>query len=259
LKYANAQTQILNIDVRSNILCDYFHKNILARAADYVHTKTATVAHDIEETKVNLTHLNGIVADVGVAALSNDGGIAEEPSPTSDATATPTVADLNDKIAQLEELLKTLTKREEATMNWLEKIKDVALEDIDVCDDSGTPMGLSDLGSSAASDVLESRATYVLCRKTDDKVVVMLNFAVLPDSSANLETLLGPSRIKVTRGSKKGKKGKGLTDVTNKNTRRSITDRPKSGPRRRGSKKGKGLTDVTNKNTHHQRSKQTAL
>ena len=102
LKYANAQTQILNIDVRSNILCDYFHKNILARAADYVHTKTATVAHDIEETKVNLTHLNGIVADIGVAALSNDGGIAEEPSPTSDATATPTVADLNDKIAQLE-------------------------------------------------------------------------------------------------------------------------------------------------------------
>ena len=251
LKYANAQTQILNIDVRSNILCDYFHKNILARAADYVHTKTATVAHDIEETKVNLTHLNGIVADIGVAALSNDGGIAEEPSPTSDATATPTVADLNDKIAQLEELLKTLTKREEATMNWLEKIKDVALEDIDVCDDSGTPMGLSDLGSSAASDVLESRATYVLCRtgKTDDKVVVMLNFAVLPDSSVNLETLLGPSRIKVTKVTKKSKK----------NHRRSITDRPKSGPRRRGSKKGKGLTDVTNKNIHHQRSKQTSV
>ena len=249
LKYANAQTQILNIDVRSNILCDYFHKNILARAADYVHTKTATVAHDIEETKVNLTHLNGIVADIGVAALNNDGVIAEEPSPTSDATATPTVADLNDKIAQLEELLKTLTKREEATMNWLEKIKDVALEDIDVCDDSGTSMGLSDLGSSAASDVLESRATYVLCRKTDDKVVVMLNFAVLPDSSVNLETLLGPSRIKVTKNQLK----------TKKNHRRSITDRPKSGPRRRGSKKGKGLTDVTNKNTHHQRSKQTAL
>jgi hypothetical protein len=225
LKYANAQTQILNIDVRSNILCDYFHKNILARAADYVHTKTATVAHDIEETKVNLTHLNGIVADIGVAALSNDGGIAEEPPPTSDATATPTVADLNDKIAQLEELLKTLTKREEATMNWLEKIKDVALEDIDVCDDSGTPMGLSDLGSSAASDVLESRATYVLCRKTDDKVVVMLNFAVLPDSSINLETLLGPSRIKVTnttRGQNK-RQNKQRSKQTGQNKQNKLT------------------------------------
>ena len=125
-----------------------------------------------------------------------------------------------------------------------DKIKDVALEDIDVCDDTGTPLGLSDLGSSAASDVLESRATYVLCRKTDDKGVVMLNFAVPPDGSVNLDFLLGPSRIKVTKKSKK-------------NHRRSISDRPKSG-RRRGSKKGKGLTDVTNKNTHHLRS-QTAL
>ena len=80
LKYANAESQILNLDVRSSILCDYFHKVILSRATEYVHTKSSAVMEGIEETKLNLTHLKDTIASIGVTALNvnSDDGTAIE-------------------------------------------------------------------------------------------------------------------------------------------------------------------------------------
>jgi hypothetical protein len=248
LKYANAESQILNLDVRSSILCDYFHKVILSRATEYVHTKSSTVMEGIEETKLNLTHLKDTIASIGVTALNvnSDDGTAIDGKlavPTADreekAISLETMDDLKNKVSQLEEMLKTLEYQQTALIEAKEKVDGVELNEIDVCDDTGTPLGLTNLGSTSASDVLESRATYTLCRKTNDKVI-MISFAVPPDGSINLDELLGPTRIKVSKKTKKSG-----------SHRRSISERPK------GTKhSGKGLKDVTNT---HRRSQTSAV
>ena len=275
VQHGNADSTILNLDCRCSILVDHMYRKMAVEAcSSYVQTKTAEVEHATKEIMANLEYLNtrleggNAAADLdAAAAAAADEGAAAATSADADAEAATAdeLEDMRSKVQQLEELLKTRAFQAEALKEAAEKLRGVCLEEIDVCDDTGTALGLAGMGSLPASDVLDSRGRYTLCRrvkprpadgegdgaapgknkagaksggaKADGETIVMLSFAVPPDSAVNLELLLGPSRIKVSKQQARGGKH-----------RRSVTERP------RGKKDGrrKGLQDITNKGAGRQ-------
>ena len=251
LKYANAQSKILNLDVRSSILVDYvFRELVLNQCTEYIQTKSTTVAHSIEETRLNLNHLKQIITDISTSAetaTTAEGDVSSSSSDNSSSTGFETPEEMTAKVTQLEELLKTLEYQQEALKEARQKIDGAVLEELDMCDSTGTPLGLStEAGSSSAADILESRGTYTLCRKMEGQAI-QLSFAVPPDGAINLDTLLGEGRIKVSKD--KHNKGRGKH-------RRSSSSRPSS--KGKGKKRG-GLQDITNQSgSGHRRSMTTA-
>ena len=247
LKFSNAESIILNLDVRSSILIDYmFRKMVLEKCEDYLHSKAASVAHTTEETKANVVHLQSIIDQMNgssTASTSTGNGEAVVAAAAISTTGlTDNTEDLQSKVKQLEEMLKTLDYQKEALEEAKTKISGAVMEEIDVCSDSGVPMGLNKAGSTSAADILDSRSNYTLCRQLDDKVI-QLSFAVPPDDAVNLDMLLGPTRLKIT----KKEKNRG-----GKKHRRSSSTRPK------GNLQKKKLADITNQKGGHRRAQTTA-
>ena len=264
--FGNAEKRMLNLDCRCSIVVDYmFREFVLGECEGYIARKRAEVSHSKEEIHANLEFLKGQLGAGAAGADGADGadgaGGADAAAPEAEGDSPPPeqplaevdpdkAADVQRKIDKLEEMLKTREFQEQALGEAAKKIAGADEKEIDVCDDTGTVLGLQGMGSVVASDVLEERAVYTLCRRvklgasdgegssakkkgggdTTEKTV-MLNFAVPPDNAMNLELLLGPSRITVAKKKKGGGRGK-------RGHTRSRTTRPKT--------KGRGMRDITN-------------
>lgn len=273
--FGNAQKRMLNLDCRCSIVVDYMFRELLEGfCVTYIANKREEIAHAKAEIDANLAFLRGQLDGSKEELAKPPSGEGEDtPGETvepSDQSQTPELSEemkeeISEKISKLEEMLKTRQFQEQALDEAAEKVRNASLDEIDVCDDTGTALGLQGMGSVAAADIIEPRSSYTLCRRIKPDVeqggkaskgdaagnekTVMISFAVPPDDSVNLELLLGPSRITVQ---KKTKKGKGRSARNRKGHRRSITENPK------GKGRSRGLKDITNQNnaaSSHRRSR----
>ena len=253
LQHGNSSKSLLNLDCRCNILLDYVFKNQVEACRKFVTEKRAEVEHSIEEIKVNRDHL-AKAAENGSAPDS-----AEDVSLDGEVSGSAPI-ESSETLAKLEEILQTRRFQLEALQEAAVKLEGLTSSEIDFCDDMGHAVGLQSMKELAASDMLEDRATYNLCRKAlpqsngnvveepkkgsskakkgknvdEEEKIIMLTFAVPPDNALNLDLLLGSGKVKVVKT--RGKKKKG-------NHRRSNSERP---PQEK-SRKAKGLADITNR------------
>lgn len=262
---------MLNLNCRCSIVVDHmFRELVLGACAEYIEGKTREVAHAQEEIAANLAFLKGQLAGsppgdsggagVDAAVVVDSGaevGNSAQPDLSLAESDPEMAAEIQAKIEKLEEMLKTREFQSQALAEASAKCVGADLTEIDVCDDTGTVLGLQGMGSVLASDVLDTRGVYTLCRRVKPDVAdggdtgdgkkngkkkggaaeatektIMLNFAVPPDDAINLEVLLGPSRITVAKRKKRERGEKGH--------RRRSTTRPK------GKGKGRGMKDITN-------------
>jgi hypothetical protein len=260
--FGNAEKRMLNLDCRCSIVVDHmFRALVMGACAEYIESKTREVAHAKEEIGANLAFLEGQLGGGAKVGAENagesgaSGAAAPAASPSLAETNPEMAADIQAKIDKLGELLKTREFQSQALAEAATKCAGASAAEIDVCDDTGTVLGLQGMDSVQALDVLEARGVYTLCRRVKPEggdgggtgiakkkggaaaaateKTVMLSFAVPPDDAVNLEALLGPSRITVEKRKRRGRGEKGH--------RRSSTTRPKG-----KGKEGRSMKDITN-------------
>lgn len=247
---------MLNLDCRCDILLDHIFGSCVSKSVEFLAQEKRRVTHAIDEIRANISNLESLLA-----AAAADGA---EIAPPVGADGEPV------DFAQLVETLKEVISTREHQLNAISeaqgKLQGVTMKELDLCDDSGSSLGVRDYGPSSAADVLEHQQTYNLCRRVKEEEVeqsggaaaagkkkkggkagagaggseekiVMLTFAIPPDEARNLDSILGHHRITYAKPKSRG----------SKKHRRSRTGAPKG--------RRKGLRDITN--AKHRRAKTT--